>query len=138
MTKTLLEWVSLDKNKDSVKRAVASDCTFETCKKRRVVAFSHFFKFSSESKFRNSLSKVNVKKAEQVVFPKSCRQQRCMKVLKYLSQIFFLIRCFVLLLTVFARSTSQATKSTCTQPAQHSSLPIRQRSCNQFHARSRR
>ena len=89
MTKTLLEWVSLDKNKDSVKRAVASDCTFETCKKRRVVAFSHFFKFSSESKFRNSLSKVNVKKAEQVVFRKSCRQQRCMKVLKYLSQIFF-------------------------------------------------
>ena len=136
MTKTLLEWVSLDKNKDSVKRAVASDCTFETCKKRRVVAFSHFLKFSSESKFRNSLSKVNVKKAEQVVFRKSCRQQRCMKVLKYLSKI-FLIGCFVLLLTVFARSTSQATKSTCTQPAQHSSLAIRLRSCNQFHARSR-
>ena len=89
MTKTLLEWVSLDKNKDSVKRAVASDCTFETCKKRRVVAFSHFLKFSSESKFRNSLSKFNVKKPEQVVFRKSCRQQRCIKVLKYLSQIFF-------------------------------------------------
>ena len=88
MTKTILEWVSLDKNKDSVKRAVASDCTFETCKKRRVVAFLHFFKFSSESKFRNSLSKVNVKKPEQVVFRKSYRQQRCMKVLKYLSQIF--------------------------------------------------
>ena len=136
MTKTLLEWVSLGKNKDSVKRAVASDCTCKTRKKTTNSCIFAFLKFSSESKFRNSSLKVNVKEPEQVVFRKSCRQQRCMKVLKYLSKI-FLIGCFVLLLTVFARSTSQATKSTCTQPAQYSSLAIRLRSCNQFHARSR-
>ena len=44
---------------------------------------------------------------------------------------------FVSLLTVFAGSTSQATKSTYKQPSQQSSSAIRLRLCNQFHARSR-